>query len=83
MIYNNVYEIGTSEGCLPNLYGRNQFTICKKSFIKVDDVPQLNNTLREVARKLSNLGGQVYDRCSCLQRCKWKAARRLCTSKWQ
>ncbi|KAF0682996.1 SCAN domain-containing protein 3-like [Aphis craccivora] len=76
-----MYEIGTSEGRLPNLYSRNQFTICKESLIEVDNVPQSNITLREVARKLSNLGGQGYDRCSCLQKCKCKAAGRLCTSK--
>lgn len=37
IVKNNMYEIGTSEGRLPNLYGRNQITISKESFIKVED----------------------------------------------
>lgn len=50
-------------------------------------MPQLNVTLREVARKLSNLCGQGYDRGSCLQKCKTKkckskAAGHICTSKF-
>jgi len=52
MVNNNMYEIGTSEGRLPNFPAASgQFIICKESFIKIENVPQLNITLREVARK--------------------------------
>jgi len=45
-----MYEIGTSESRLPNLYSHYQFTKCKKTFIKIE----------EVARKLSKLGCRGY-----------------------
>jgi hypothetical protein len=46
-----MYEIGTSEGRLSNLFSRNQLTICKESLVKVKNVPQININLKEVARK--------------------------------
>jgi hypothetical protein len=66
-----MYEIGTVEGRLSNLYSRNQFVICKESFLNIEDVPQtVNISMREAARKFSNLGGQGYERCTCAQKCK-------------
>ncbi|CAI6352383.1 unnamed protein product [Macrosiphum euphorbiae] len=38
-VNDNLYEIGTKEGRLHQLYSRNQFTICKEVFIQADDVP--------------------------------------------
>ncbi|XP_060862057.1 SCAN domain-containing protein 3-like [Metopolophium dirhodum] len=85
-VKDNLYEIGTNEGRLHQLYSRNQFTICKEVFIQADDVPPVQISLREVARKSSNLGGQGYDRCTCntlckTNRCKCKRSGRLCNSK--
>ncbi|CAI6348099.1 unnamed protein product [Macrosiphum euphorbiae] len=85
-VNNDMYEIGTKEGRLSTLYSRNQFVICKERFPKVDDVPQTKISLRETARTFSNLGGQGYDRCTCVlkcktRKCKCKAAERLFTSK--
>jgi len=45
-------------------YSRDQFTTCKEKLVTVDEVPDLTITLREAARKYSNLGGQGYDRCN-------------------
>jgi len=86
IVKDNLYEIGTNEGRLHQLYSRNQFTICKEVFIQADDVPPVQISLREVARKSSNLGGQGYDRCTCntqckTNRCKCKRSGRLCNSK--
>ncbi|XP_028044424.1 SCAN domain-containing protein 3-like [Rhopalosiphum maidis] len=64
-VKDNLYEIGTNEGRLHQLYSQNQFTICKEVFIQADDVPPVHIS-REVARKSSNLGGQGYDRCTCI-----------------
>ncbi|XP_025422714.1 uncharacterized protein LOC112692301 [Sipha flava] len=82
-VNNNMYEIGTKEGRFSTLYNRNQFVICKERFLEVDDT---KISLRGAARKSSNLGGQSYDRCTCIQKCKTrkckcKAAERLCSSK--
>jgi len=65
-----MYEIGSKEGRLSTLYGRNQFVIYKERFLKVDDVPLTKISLRETARTFSNLGGQGYDRCTRVQKCK-------------
>lgn len=80
------YKLGTTKGKLQHYYSRNQFTICKEKFVSVDEVPDIQLSLREVARLFSNLGGQGYDRCTCGQkcetrRCKCKAAGILCNSK--
>ncbi|XP_008189275.1 KRAB-A domain-containing protein 2-like, partial [Acyrthosiphon pisum] len=70
-VKNNNYEIGTTEGKLQQLYARNQFEICKESFVQIETVPTTPPiSLREAARKFSNLGGQGYDRCNCTQQCK-------------
>ncbi|KAE9536197.1 hypothetical protein AGLY_007420 [Aphis glycines] len=80
------YKLGTTKGKLQHYYSRNQFTICKEKFVSVDEVPDIQLSLREAARLFSNLGGQGYDRCTCVQkcetrRCKCKAAGILCNSK--
>lgn len=79
-------KLGTTKGKLQHYYSRNQFTICKEKFVSVDEVPDIQLSLREAARLFSNLGGQGYDRCTCVQkcetrRCKCKAAGILCNSK--
>lgn len=82
---NNNFEIGTSEGKLQQLFSRNQFEVCKKSFAQIEMVPNTVISLKETVRKLSNLGGQAYDSCNCKQqcktsKCKYKVAGKLCTS---
>ncbi|KAL4153512.1 hypothetical protein QTP88_001345 [Uroleucon formosanum] len=78
------YKLDTTKGKLQHYY---QFTICKEKFVNVDEVPDIQLSLREVARLFSNLGGQGYDRCTCGQkcetrRCKCKAAGILCNTKY-
>jgi len=85
-VKDNFYEIGTTEGKLQQLYSRNQFKICKKKFVQIEDVPANSISLQEAARSFSNLGGQGYDRCTCTQgcktnKCKCKKADRLCNAK--
>jgi len=43
------YKLGTTKGKLQHYYSKNQFTICKK-FVSVDEVPDIQLSLREVAR---------------------------------
>ncbi|CAI6360566.1 unnamed protein product [Macrosiphum euphorbiae] len=85
-VHDDNYKIGTTEGKLEHTYSRNQFTMCKEKLVTVEEVPDLTITLREAARKYSNLGGQGYDRCNCTQqcsnkKCKCKAAGKKCNSK--
>lgn len=73
------YKLGTTKGKLQYYYSIIQITICKKMFVSVDEVPDIQLSLREVAWLFLNLGGQGYDRCTCGQkcetrRCKCKAA---------
>lgn len=83
---NNLYKLGTKYGVLNQLYSRNEFTICKEKFVSVDEVPKTTCSLRECARKDSNLGGQGFQYCNCTgecntNRCKCRKMRVLCNSK--
>ncbi|XP_072380794.1 uncharacterized protein [Diabrotica undecimpunctata] len=53
-----LYKLGTKHGILNQLYARNEFTTCKETLISVNNVPATEISLRECARKDSNLGGQ-------------------------
>ena len=53
------------EGKINQMYSRNQFKLCKESFITTEEVPENIISLREVARHNFNLGGQGYNRCGC------------------
>ncbi|CAG5004981.1 unnamed protein product [Parnassius apollo] len=44
-----MYKLGTKHGILNQLYARNQFTVCKETFVTVDIVPQHEVTIRECA----------------------------------
>jgi len=85
-VKNNIYEISTTEGKRQQMYSRNPFEVCKESFVQIKMVLNTLISLREAARKCSNLGGQGYDRCNCQQqcitsKCKCRAAEKLCNSK--
>ena len=61
------YTIGIKHGVLDGKYMRNQFTVCKGSFLLEDDVPPRKKSLREIARADSLGSGQGFSRCNCLQ----------------
>ncbi|XP_022909346.2 uncharacterized protein [Onthophagus taurus] len=80
------YKLGTKYDTLNQLYSRNEFTICKEKFISINEVLETDITLRECARKGSNLGGQGFQHCNCTaecnsNRCKCKKLHILCNSK--
>jgi hypothetical protein len=52
-----MYEIEARKGRYLTLYKRNQFVICKETFLNVDNVSQ--KKIRYTARKLSNLDGII------------------------
>ncbi|CAG5053753.1 unnamed protein product [Parnassius apollo] len=45
-----MYKLGTKHGILNQLYAKNQFTVCKETFITVDIVPQHEVTIRQGAK---------------------------------
>jgi hypothetical protein len=52
------YELGTKLGKLKALYTRNQFTLCKESFLSIEEVGKEEISVREVVKKISLVGGQ-------------------------
>jgi hypothetical protein len=59
------YKLSTIKGKLQHYYSRNKFTICKEKFVSVDEVSDIQLSLRKVARLFSYLGGQGYNHCTC------------------
>lgn len=47
---NGNYKLGTTKGKLQHYYSRNQFTIRKEEFVCIKDVPDIQLSLKEVAR---------------------------------
>jgi len=82
----NLYKLGTKHGILNQKYSRNEFTVCKEKFLSVEEVLDVDISLRECARLSSNCGGQGYSRCNCKggcksDRCKCRKEKKLCNSK--
>lgn len=80
------YELGNKEGTIEQYYTRSQFDVCPEPFIKVDEVSNVKKSLREIAKNMSLLGGQGYQRCACksnckTNKCKCKASGIFCNSK--
>ena len=75
------YRIGTTQGILKQLYARSQFTVCRKNFISMKDVPNQSAAISQ-----SNGSGQGFVRCHCKRKCKTNICHCLkrklkCTSK--
>nr|CAI5859619.1 unnamed protein product [Callosobruchus analis] len=70
-----MYKLGTKHGTLNQLCARNHFTLCKETFINVNDVPEHEITIRECAMKESHLGGEGFQHCNCTGDCGSKSAK--------
>lgn len=81
------YELGTKVGKLAGLYTINQFTVCKETFLNIEDVATDKTVSQRAAiKQLSLVGGQGFKKCNCLQkcitnRCLCKSSKLLCNSK--
>lgn len=80
------YKIGTKHGVISSLYARNQIQSCKEQFFKIEDVPNIELSLREISGHSSSFGGQGFQRCNCTKKCttnscKCKRLKLLCNSK--
>lgn len=67
----HLYKMGTIHGTLNQLHLGNQFTVCKKRFVSVEDIPDSEISMRECVGMLSKCysgcgskGGYTSDRCS-------------------
>ncbi|KAL4152710.1 hypothetical protein QTP88_000543 [Uroleucon formosanum] len=46
------YRLGTRDGVLKQLYARNQFTVCQKKLLQIDEIPiDTEVALRTVAKE--------------------------------
>lgn len=72
----NLYKLGTKHDMLKQLYSRGQFSIYKEYFMSVEDVSNIESSLRECARMSSTFGGQSYRQC-----CKCRKEKKLCNFK--
>ena len=79
------YWIRTEFGKLESLYTRNQFSICKDTFLDPDSVPDKQISLRSAAKNSSSGTGQGHFFCKCTtniyglgQCCRsWTSGRRV------
>jgi len=67
---NDMYVIGTRAGVLSGKYSRNQFSLCPQPLLKVGDInTDVQISLREAVKALSNSGGQGFIKCNCTSKC--------------
>lgn len=64
---NNLYQVGTSSGVIDRWLARNciEFT----PFVFTGNIPDLTSSLREIAAKSSDHGGQGFKKVSCRSQC--------------
>ncbi|GFV57031.1 hypothetical protein TNCV_2931541 [Trichonephila clavipes] len=53
------------DGRIKQLYSRNQFSICQQELISIEEVLNIDTTLRSVATAQSCSNGQGFKKCSC------------------
>ena len=53
----DLHKIATEDSILNSWYARNQFSACTEGTVNIADVPSVNISLRECARKASLFGG--------------------------
>ena len=64
------YKLGTKDGVLRQLYARSQFTVCRRKFVDIEDVPQQKVALRSVATSQAIGGRQGFMKCMCKGKCQ-------------
>ncbi|GFT76297.1 CRC domain-containing protein [Trichonephila clavipes] len=68
------FRLGPRDGRVKQLYSRSQFSICQRELISIEEVPNIDSTLRSVATAQSYGTGQGFKKCSCKEMCygkKW------------
>ena len=86
VIEDNLYKLGTKDGCLKQLYTRSEFDLCAQNFISIDDVRQ--DKIISLRSAATNSSGKIqgYTRCQCSRHCGTNAClcrkrQLLCNSK--
>uniref|UniRef100_A0A914ED65 Uncharacterized protein n=1 Tax=Acrobeloides nanus TaxID=290746 RepID=A0A914ED65_9BILA len=83
---NGLYQIGTTQGIIPQKFVRNQFEPATYNFLTPEHVPNKATNVRSSAIASSNSNGQGFFYCNCTtgcenNRCKCLASSRICNSK--
>lgn len=83
---NGLYKLGNEKGTIPEMFSRNQFTVCESKFVNIENVSADKKSLRQLANLQSTSGGQGFKKCHCktkcgTKKCLCKAANILCNSK--
>ncbi|CAK1580028.1 unnamed protein product [Parnassius mnemosyne] len=81
-----LYQIGTKNGILKQVYSRSQINVCPRALLDAEDVPSTEIALRSVANLQSTGTGQGFKKCHCKKncttaRCLCYKNKLLCTSK--
>lgn len=63
------FQLGTRNGRIKQLYSRSQFSVCEQKLIKIEEVPDVEISLRSVATAQSLGTGQGFKKCSCKTQC--------------
>jgi hypothetical protein len=71
------YQLGTTEGVLPQMFVRTSFEPCSSQHLTLDDVPATSSTtLRNSAAANSQSGGQGFFFCGCKKDCSIRSGNR-------
>ncbi|CAG4991245.1 unnamed protein product [Parnassius apollo] len=71
-----LYQIGTNNGMIKQLYSRSQINVCPRVVLDVKNVPSTEIALRSVANLKSIGTGQGFKKCLCKKNCS--IARCMC-----
>ena len=63
------FQLGTRNGRIKQLYSRSQFSVCEQKLIKIEEVPDVEISLRSVGTAQSLGTGQGFKKCSCKTKC--------------
>ncbi|XP_071051121.1 KRAB-A domain-containing protein 2-like [Onthophagus taurus] len=64
-----LYQIGTKNGVIKQLYSRSQFNVSPKDMLEIKDVPCTDISLRSIANLQSSGTGQGFKKCLCKKGC--------------
>ncbi|KAI4455684.1 hypothetical protein MML48_9g00014052 [Holotrichia oblita] len=64
-----IFQLGARNGRIKQLYSRSEFSVCEQKLIRIEEVPDVEISLRSVATAQSLGTGQGFKKCSCKTQC--------------
>lgn len=71
------FRLGTRNGQIKQLYSHSQFSVCEQELISIEEVPNIETSLRSVGTAQSTCTGQGFKKCSCKTQCDNKSVAAL------